>query len=84
MMVKMVKGVDIVAEGLQQVIRKLCVEEIPMKEGAFPRLASIGGQQKGIVDPWVCLDDGDAVVLREESTPPTQVRFEVVGDGAVA
>ena len=46
--------------------------------------ASVERKRGLVIHGWVLNDGGGAIVLRKESTPPTQVRFEVVGYEAVA
>ena len=77
------EGVDVVSKGRQQAVREWRLEEISVKKCASSCLASVSGKKEGVSYPWIGLN-GDAIVLRKEGTSPTQVRFQVVGDGAVA
>lgn len=78
------EGVDVVSKGHLKAVREWRVEEIAFKKCASSCLANVSGKKEGVSYPLISLDDGDAIELRKEETPPTRVQFEVVGDGTVA
>ena len=53
-----------------------------LEESAGTGKACVGGQESRVIDPRVCLDNGDAVVMGKKSPPPVQVRIDIVRDWA--
>ena len=72
------------SKGRLKAVREWRVEEIAIKKCASSCLANVSGKKEGVSYPLISLDDGDAIVLRKEETPPTRIQFEVVGSGTIA